>query len=130
MMSCTTISLLLAVATSAEGNLMPWQKTPALASLMKQIADSNGRRLQSKWMDKDCSEACPDTMKFLTAVMEAGDISNDMAKMMEVMCPHEGTILCLASTPACIGKGEEQSAADMLVFPCACACPTLATMGK
>lgn len=122
-MSRTTLFLVLAAATSAEGNVKPWQKIPDLASAVKQIADSTGRRLQAKWMSSECTEACPKTMDFLT-VMGSVDQS-DEAKMIEAMCPHTDAINCLASTAACQSEGEEELMNGLLAIECACACPTL-----
>lgn len=122
-MSRTTLFLVLAAATSAEGNVKPWQKIPDLASAVKQIADTKGRRLQAKWMSSECTEACPKTMDFLT-VMASVDQS-DEAKMIEAMCPHTDAINCLSTTEACKSEGEEELMNGLLAIECACACPTL-----
>merc|ERR1719235_2627434 len=126
-MSCTTILLLLAAATSAEGNLMPWQ-TPALKSVtnyVKQVtttSNSNGRRL-SKLVSAECIEKCPDTMEFIMKMGEAGDMGDDMEKMMEVMCPFKDAIVCIATSPVCIDEGAEEQMAGLMAIPCLCACP-------
>lgn len=111
---------------------MPWQKTSALASLVKQITDSNGRRLQANWATPDCLEACPKTMEFLTAMSSAGDMGDDMTKVIEAFCPHEEALTCLLTTPACVAEGEEESTASMSSIPCICglntACPSAVTI--
>jgi hypothetical protein len=138
-MSCITIVLLFAAATCAEGNLMPWQKAPALvsqgfASLKKQLADSNGRRLQSKWATPDCMEACPETMDFLTAMSSPENqevlSGDDGAAKMAVMCPHVATMTCLATTEACVAEGEEEYLESLEAVFCGCACPSIMTAGE
>lgn len=127
-MSFATIFGLLAVATSAEGNLVPWQKTPALAPLVKQIADINGRRLQSKWGSPECTEKCPKAADLLMEMASLGQAGDDMNKIMEIMCPYADTVTCMETNVAvCTAAGEEQTMAGMTVFPCLCtlktACP-------
>jgi hypothetical protein len=128
-MGLNKIVLLLAVATSAEGNLMPWQKVPDLKSLVNQV-DSNGRRLQAAMMSADCQAACPKIMDFLTALGSMGDAGDDMAKMIEAMCPHEATISCIGANDVCQDDGTAEMNELFGMIGCMCACPEIGTMGE
>eukprot|EP00746_Dinoflagellata_sp_MGD_P153509 gnl/MRDRNA2_/MRDRNA2_84283_c0_seq1.p1 gnl/MRDRNA2_/MRDRNA2_84283_c0~~gnl/MRDRNA2_/MRDRNA2_84283_c0_seq1.p1 ORF type:complete len:209 (-),score=49.76 gnl/MRDRNA2_/MRDRNA2_84283_c0_seq1:279-905(-) len=122
-MSHTTFVLAVALATFAEGNVMPWQKNPALRSLMQQITDSTGRRLQAAMMTDECKAKCPKVMDFLTAVGEAGD---DMAKITEKACAHTDTLTCIMSNDDC----KDEGTASMEPIICMCACPDAAAAGE
>jgi len=118
---------------------MPWQKIPALQSVVKQISDKNGRRLQTAMMSEECTTACPKVMDFLTAVKDEGA---DMAKVLELYCPkyydqgdsristHEETVTCLLATAACQDEGGADAIQMFKPIACMCACKGLANDPK
>merc|ERR1719379_1627989 len=69
-------------------------------------------------------------MEFIMKMGEAGDMGDDMEKMMEVMCPFKDAIVCIATSPVCIDEGAEEQMAGLMAIPCLCACPMLSTMGE
>lgn len=103
---------------------MPWQKRSALQSVVKQIADSNGRRLQAALMSEGCKAACPEVMDFLTAM---GSTSEDDAAMMETMCANKATIECIAGAADCQDDGTKEIEEMGPMLGCVCACPAVMT---
>jgi hypothetical protein len=122
-MGHTTIVLLLAAATSAQGNVMPWQKGSALQSVVKRIADSKGRRLQAAMMSADCTTACPGVMDFITEVSQASGDEGTMA----AMCSHLATLTCIATNTVCQDEGSKEITDAAPMMGCACACPAIMT---
>jgi hypothetical protein len=127
-MRLTTI-LLLASATTAEANVMPWQQTAGLKSVVKQMADKHGRRLQAALMSAQCQEQCAGVMEMLT-FLASGDMGEDppIEKVLEGLCPYKDTVGCVASTDVCKDEGSAELMAYLGLIPCLCDCPAMADM--
>merc|ERR1712224_861507 len=102
---------------------MPSQKRSALQSLVKKIADSNGRRLQAAMMSSDCQAACPGVVDFLTAMGEAA--GGDDAAMMDMMCANVDVLTCIAAETVCQDDGTQEITELVPMLGCICACPAV-----
>jgi len=144
-MSHTTIILVLATATSAEGNLMLSQKPPALPFLGKQIADGNGRRLANGTQSRrllvgpKCQEVCPEAKNWHTAyndlideLQKSGSDSFDpfgASKVAELACSHQASFDCVIESATCVDEMGVMIVQGFASHKCLCGCPILREIG-
>jgi len=131
-MSHSAIVLLFAAATFAEGNLMPWEQIPAV---VKQFADSNGRRLNAA-----CYDACPKAKDMMESGFKCKEtyVYQGEERCMEldfnnILCQHDEAISCMVKAKACQDESPKYdinaNVTQWEMLTCMCACPDYALLG-